>query len=72
MKIQPPKLIQIIFHRGAKVKAQPETKLIQDHSGLLTWRENDRALAAFKNLDEIENKELVLSQIIEDWIDATS
>ena len=30
MKIQPPKNIQIVFHRGAKVKEQPKEKLIKE------------------------------------------
>lgn len=34
MKIQPPTKIQVIFHGGAKVKVLPESRWIQDESGL--------------------------------------
>ncbi|GEO05658.1 hypothetical protein AAE02nite_33220 [Adhaeribacter aerolatus] len=72
MRIQPPKQIQLIFHRGAKVKEQPKGKLITDDSGLLTWKENDRAVATLGNLADIENRKPDLSRIVNDWIKATS
>lgn len=72
MKIQPPKQVQLIFHRGAKVKEQPQDKLINDASGLLSWKENDRAVATFRKREEIENGKLALIKIIKDWINATS
>jgi len=71
MRIQPPKQIQLIFHRGAKKINQPKDKLIDDKSGLLTWKENDRALATFKNIDEIKKAKSSLEKIIYEWINAT-
>ena len=71
MRIHPPKQVQLIFHRGAKVKEQPKGKLINDESGLLTWKENDRAVVTFKNMTEIRKFKTDLSKIIVDWIQAT-
>ncbi|MDI1233260.1 MAG: DUF1801 domain-containing protein [bacterium] len=73
MRIQPPttKQIQLIFHRGAKKQVQPKEKLIEEHSKLLIWKENDRAIATFKNMDEIENAETNLTEIVKKWINAT-
>jgi len=70
MRIQPPKQIQLIFHRGAKKIIQPDDKLIDDKSGLLIWKENDRAIATFKNLDEIKKAKLNLEGILNSWINA--
>lgn len=70
MKILPHKQIQLIFHRGARKILQPKDKLIEDKSGLLIWKENDRAIAVFKNLDEIKLAESNLEKIIKSWIDA--
>ncbi len=70
MKIQPPKQIQLIFHRGAKKIAQPNGKLIDDQSGLLLWKENDRAIATFKNRDEIKKAASNLERIIVSWMNA--
>lgn len=71
MKIQPPKQIQLIFHRGVKVQEQPKNRLINDQTGLLTWKENDRAIATFKNIDDIETHQKALTDIINNWINET-
>lgn len=68
MKIHPPRSIQLIFHRGAKKQEQPKDKLIEDNSKLLTWKENDRAMATFKDIAEIENQELTLKEVIKKWL----
>ncbi|MDO1445447.1 DUF1801 domain-containing protein [Rhodocytophaga aerolata] len=68
MRIQPPKQIQLIFHRGAKVLEQPNEKLVNDRSGLLTWKTNDRAIAAFKNMEQILASKQALSTLINDWV----
>lgn len=72
LKIQPPKQLQLIFHRGAKKFAQPEKRLIQTESKLLAWKENDRTVATFKNLEQIEEARSELKLIVKDWILATS
>ena len=72
MKIQPPKQIQLIFHRGAKKLVQPTTRLIEDPSGLLSWKENDRAVASFKSIDDIKNNEPAIKDIVLAWLDAAS
>ncbi len=71
MKIQPPKQIQLIFHRGVKKLEQPMERLLTTNSKLLVWKENDRAVASFKNQTEIENSASELKDIIKDWIKAT-
>lgn len=70
MRIQPPKKLQLIFHRGAKKVAQPPTRLIDDASRLLEWKENDRAVATFKDLADIESKGEVLQDLAKRWIEA--
>jgi hypothetical protein len=69
MRIQPPKQVQIIFHRGAKVKEQPKEKLIKDDFGMLVWKGNDRAIATFKNMEDIENGHTDLAKIVVEWVD---
>ncbi|MCP9768077.1 DUF1801 domain-containing protein [Lacihabitans sp. LS3-19] len=70
MRIQPPKQVQLIFHCGAKVKKQPKDKLINDPTGLLVWKENNRAVATFKNLEYIKSNEENLKKIVRDWVEA--
>ena len=71
MKIQPPKNIQLIFHRGAKVKEQPTEKLIKEDFALLDWKGKDRAVATFKTLEEIESNKEKLVSIIKEWLIAS-
>lgn len=70
LKILPPKNIQLIFHRGDKKQEQPSKQLIEDPNGLLTWKENDRAIATFINREEIKNNKETLNQLVTDWISA--
>lgn len=73
MRVQPlKKQAQLIFHRGAKKQVQPESKLLSTNSKLLVWKENDRAVVTFKSMLEIENSKDELTQIVKDWIKATS
>lgn len=69
IKIQPPINVQVIFHRGAKVKEQLDDKLIKDDSGLMVWRANDRAFISFKNLEELAINKTNFIQIIKKWIE---
>lgn len=71
MKIQPPKQIQVIFHRGAKKQEQPTERIIQTDSKLLTWKENDRAVATFRKMEDIENGETELTSLVKEWMSAT-
>ena len=72
MRIHPPKQLQLIFHRGAKVQEQPKDRLISDNSGLLTWKTNDRAVATFANSTDILAKSSALSAAINAWLRATA
>lgn len=71
MRIQPPRHLQVIFHRGAKKLDQPSTRIIEDNTCLLAWKENDRAVATFKTLADMEKSRLDFIKIIQDWIEAT-
>lgn len=72
MKIFPPKQIQLIFHRGAKKQTQPDQKLISEHSALLQWKENDRAILSLKTVEDLSKHQSEIQQIVKDWIKATS
>ncbi len=73
MRIQPPttKQIQIIFHCGAKVRVQPKERLLQKRFEILTWKTNDRTIATFKSVQDIEIGKSELTEIVNEWINAT-
>jgi len=72
LRINSPKMIQIIFHRGAKVQKQPPERILGDKYTILLWKENDRAIASFKSLNEIQDNILILKEIITKWIESTT
>jgi hypothetical protein len=72
MRIHPPKQVQLIFHRGAKVKEQPKDKLLQEDSGLLEWKATDRAIATFTDMASIAASQQVLVKLVQDWVKITS
>lgn len=72
LRIHPPPQLQLILHRGAKVLVQPNGKLIEDNSGMLVWKGNDRAVITFKDMKEIKAKEIQLKEIITKWLAASA
>ncbi|KMQ71014.1 DUF1801 domain-containing protein [Chryseobacterium koreense] len=72
MRVQPPTSasIQLIFHRGAKKQERPKSKLIDDPSNLLIWKENDRAVATFKSVADLEEEQPHLTAIVKKWLSA--
>lgn len=64
--------ILIVFHRGAKGK---ETKgaapLFADGTGLLQWLSNERAVAKFASLEEVQEKKTRIKKVVKDWLKAT-
>lgn len=71
MRIQPQKQLQVIFHRGAKVKTQPDHRLLEGKYSFLVWKENDRAIATFRDMDDILQNVDVLREMVNQWIEAT-
>lgn len=71
IRINPSNQLQIILHRGAKVKEQPKERILIGTYDILAWKENDRAIASFKTLEEIQRKSAMLKEIIVKWIEAT-
>jgi hypothetical protein len=72
IRISSPNQLQVIFHRGAKVKKQPERRLLSEKYNILVWKENDRAIASFKSLEEIKENNLMLKEVVAKWIEATT
>jgi uncharacterized protein YdeI (YjbR/CyaY-like superfamily) len=72
IRIHPEKQLQVIFHRGAKVKEPLEERLLSKNYDILIWKENDRAIASFKSLNEIQENSQMIKEIVGKWIEATT
>lgn len=67
-----PSMLQLVFHRGAKVQPLPEYRLIDDPKNLLMWKSNDRAILTIKNDEAISTYENDICQLIKNWINAAA
>jgi hypothetical protein len=72
MRINPPKQVQVVLHRGAQVKEQPKERLLKDEYALLDWKSNDRAVLTFKSLAEVQDHQAVVKDIVAQWLAATA
>lgn len=61
--------IQLIFHRGAKVKSDGDFQF-QDDVGLLQWLARDRAIVKLDK-EEIDDKLADLEILVDRWIRST-
>jgi len=68
IRIQPIKNIQLILHRGAKKKEQPDQRLIDTSFKLLSWKENDRAIVTFGTHDEVTSNSEALKLVLKNWV----
>lgn len=71
MKVLPAKSFHLIFHIGAKVKAEPEQRLLSEDYKLLTWKSNDRAVLDFKNKADFEKARPHLAELVRNWFNVT-
>ncbi len=71
LKLHPQDRVQLIFHRGAKVK-DPTGFAFEDRSGLLTWLAADRAIVTLRDMNDVETHLSALVAVVNDWMEATS
>jgi uncharacterized protein YdeI (YjbR/CyaY-like superfamily) len=69
-RIHPTKL-QLIFHRGAKVKSDAKDFLFSDPWGMIEWAAKDRGVISFENIKEIDAREKDLMLLVNKWLEAT-
>lgn len=61
--------VQVVLHRGAKVRAAVDARsTISDPTGLLEWREADRATLTFRGRSDVEEKRGAFTEIIRQWL----
>ncbi|MGW3418304.1 DUF1801 domain-containing protein [Streptomyces phaeochromogenes] len=60
--------VQLIFHRGARVKDDRADFRFSDESGLLAWLSSDRATVIFQDLDEAKANEEAFVTLVRSWV----
>ncbi len=67
-KLRPAETIQVVFHTGAKVKADPIRMVIDDPAGLLAWVAVDRCVATFRDMQDVRARGPAMKHIVEQWV----
>ncbi len=69
-KLHPADRLQLIFHRGAKMKDSTGFAF-EDPSGLIAWRTADRGIVTLRTMDEIAAHLDALVATVTAWMAAT-
>lgn len=64
--------VQVIFHRGAKARPGETSRYVEDPSGILEWITNDRCIARFDGMKDIETKKVALGAVVAQWVSRLS
>ena len=67
-----PEKIQLIFHRGAKKRADEKTFKFVDKSGLVKWITPDRGTVTFTGLEEISARKNDFVELVGQWMKQTA
>ncbi|MFJ6562092.1 DUF1801 domain-containing protein [Streptomyces sp. NPDC091412] len=62
--------VELVFHRGAKVRDDAASFTFDDDSGLMRWRSGDRAMVTFKDLAEVKAREAAFISLVRRWVRA--
>ena len=63
--------IQLVFHRGAKVKSTLGFEF-KDPAGLLEWVAKDRALVDFRDAKDVKSKKAAFMDVVKRWVKANA
>lgn len=71
-RLGPGDRLQLVFHRGVKVRADSDDFAFEDGTGLLTWASGDRATVTLRDLDDVHAKLPVLVELVGRWMRSTA
>lgn len=66
-----PDRVRLIFHCGVRKRATNGRVPVADR-GLLEWAGDDRGIATFRSLAEVEAAEQALGELLREWLAATA
>jgi hypothetical protein len=67
-RLYPENRVQLVFHRGAKVKSDAGDFAFEDDTGLLRWVADDRAVVALRDVKDAEAKLPALVDVVNRWV----
>ena len=67
-RLYPEDRVQLIFHRGAKVRSDAADFAFDDQTGLLRWVAADRAVVDLRDAKDAEAKQWDLVEVVNRWV----
>ncbi|MET0862726.1 MAG: DUF1801 domain-containing protein [Nakamurella sp.] len=67
-RLQPGNRFQLIFHRGAKVRADTQEFVFQDDTGLLSWVTADRGVVDLTQVEPANNRLDDVVALVNRWV----
>jgi hypothetical protein len=71
LRLHPPTRLQLIVHRGARVK-DPAGFRFEDATGLVTWVAPDRGVVTLGDMAHIQANREPLADLVRRWVAATA
>ena len=69
-RLHPRDQVQLVFHRGSRVRPDQEAVELQDPDGLLTWLSPDRAVLTLASPDETQTRLSAVVDLVGHWVRA--
>nr|BFE87193.1 hypothetical protein GCM10020093_097940 [Planobispora longispora] len=66
--LRPGDRLQLVFHRGAKVRDDSAGFIFHDPTGLMTWQASDRGVVSFTGLEDVESKKAAVVSLVNEWV----
>jgi len=69
-RLQPGDRLQLVLHRGAKIRDDAGDFAFTDDAGLLEWVAADRAVVTFRDLDDVAARGPAVVELVSRWVTA--
>jgi hypothetical protein len=70
--LQPGNRVELIFHRGAKVRSDAGDFQFEDPTGLLKWASSDRAVVTVEDNTDLKAKKADIVKLVNLWMQSTA
>ena len=71
-RLQPGDRVDLIFHRGAKVRADADKFEFEDPTGRLQWASSDRGVVAVADGRDLKAKRDDIVKLVNLWMESTA
>ena len=67
-QLRRPDRIQLVFHRGVRVRTDSAAFVFEDPTGLMRWATPDRGILTFSDLAGIESRTAAVGDLVGRWV----